>query len=363
MREIQSWEATTPVEFANIIAPDARPAVLRAIVADWPLVAAARLGADRCIAMLAEQATDTPIEVLRTDPANDGRFHYTPDGRALNFVRGRTTLPIFLAALKEQATNTRPFAMAALGVVAERVLPTFGSSHPMPYVQSPATPRFWIGNAAKVATHNDPSDNTAVVVAGRRRFTLFPPDQIANLYLGPLHVTPAGTPVSMVHLTAPDFDLYPRFVAALEAAEVAELEPGNAIFIPYGWVPSRRGPRALQHAGQLLVEPRARRRRIAVGCNAARHAQPKATARQPANGMAGDVRSLCVPGRGRPGCAHTRRDGRNPRASNGGNYCADAQGASRSAQHVSPQMITGKPEVSAPSPPGPFANVPPMAPS
>lgn len=39
MREIQSCGATTPVEFATVIAPAARPAVLRAIVADWPLVA------------------------------------------------------------------------------------------------------------------------------------------------------------------------------------------------------------------------------------------------------------------------------------------------------------------------------------
>jgi hypothetical protein len=235
MREIQSWEATTPAEFANIIAPDSCPAVLRAAFADWPLVAAGRQGSDRCAAMLAGQATDTPIEVIRTDPANEGRFHYSPDGRALNFVRGRTSLPVFLKALEGQAANARPFAMAALGIVAERVVPTFDSTHPMPYIQPPAAPRFWIGNAAKVATHNDPSDNIAVVVAGRRRFTLFPPDQISNLYLGPLHFTPAGTPVSMVHVTAPDFEQFPRFAAALETAQVAELEPGDAIFIPYGW--------------------------------------------------------------------------------------------------------------------------------
>jgi hypothetical protein len=235
MREIPSREATTPDEFASNVAPAARPMVLRGLAADWPLVGAARQGADRCIALLTEHATDTPIEVLRADPANEGRFHYTPDGLALNFVRGKTSLPVFLAALQEQAASDRPFTMAALGVVAEGVLPGFGFSHPMPFVPPPATPRFWIGNAAKVATHNDPSDNIAVVVAGRRRFTLFPPDQIANLYLGPLHFTPAGTTVSMVHLTAPDLDRYPRFAAALEAAEVAELEPGDALFIPYGW--------------------------------------------------------------------------------------------------------------------------------
>jgi hypothetical protein len=235
MRQIPSREGTTPDEFTEVVAPAARPVVMRGLAADWPLVGAARQGTDRCMVMLSGHATDTPIGVLRTDPENEGRFHYTADGTALNFARARTSLPVFLAMLQEQATSDRPFSIAAQAVDAAQVLPGFDSSHPMPCVPAPATPRLWIGNAAKIATHNDAYDNLAVVVAGRRRFTLFPPDQIANLYLGPLHFTPAGTPISMVHVTAPDVDRYPRFAAALEAAETAELEPGDALFIPYGW--------------------------------------------------------------------------------------------------------------------------------
>ncbi len=72
-------------------------------------------------------------------------------------------------------------------------------------------------------------------VAGRRRFTLFPPEQIANLYPGPLEQTPAGTPVSMVDLAAPDLAAYPRFAAAWASAQEATLEPGDAVYIPYCW--------------------------------------------------------------------------------------------------------------------------------
>ena len=105
----------------------------------------------------------------------------------------------------------------------------------MPLAPRSADPRLWIGNAAKVATHNDPVDNIAIVAAGRRRFTLFPPYAEADLYMGPVKPTPAGTPVSMVHVTAPDFDRYPRFARALARAEEAELSPGDGIYIPRDW--------------------------------------------------------------------------------------------------------------------------------
>ncbi|HVZ17631.1 MAG TPA: cupin-like domain-containing protein, partial [Terriglobales bacterium] len=77
--------------------------------------------------------------------------------------------------------------------------------------------------------------NIACAVAGRRRFTLFPPDQLSNLYIGPFEHTLAGPPVSMVRLEDPDFERYPRFREALSHAVVADLDPGDALYIPYCW--------------------------------------------------------------------------------------------------------------------------------
>jgi Cupin-like domain len=234
MRQVPEFDAPSPEQFRSEIVPLARPAVLRGIAAEWPLVAAAKHSAERWMAMLSADADET-VEILRTDPENEGRFHYSPDGRSLNFVRGRASLPVFLAALVEQAASAKPYAMAVQALPAERHLPGFAAVHPMPLVPGGTEPRLWIGNAAKVATHHDPVDNVAVAVAGRRRFTLFPPGAEADLYMGPAHPTPAGTPVSMVHVTAPDFERYPRFAAALEVAEEAELGPGDAVFIPKDW--------------------------------------------------------------------------------------------------------------------------------
>jgi hypothetical protein len=234
-RLIPEREAPTPDEFRRTTVPSARPVVMRRVADNWPLVAAARGGADRCVALLSRHASALPVEILRADPEEEGRFHYSADGRSLNFIRGHASLLAFLAALREQSRADRPFALVVQGLLAERHVPGFAASHPMPLVPDEAEPRFWIGNSAKVATHNDPVDNVAVVVAGRRRFTLFPPEAAADLYMGPAHPTPAGTPVSMVHVTAPDLDRYPRFAEAMKIAQVAELSPGDAIFIPRDW--------------------------------------------------------------------------------------------------------------------------------
>jgi hypothetical protein len=225
----------SPDEFESSILPRARPAVLRGVARDWPLVVAAKESADRWLGFLMRHASETPVEVIRAEPSEEGRFHYRPDGQSLNFARGRANLPLFLGALREHSKSARPHALAVQGLRADQHLPGFGPRHPMPLVPVGTEPRIWIGNASTVATHNDPIDNIAVVVAGRRRFTLFPPEREEDLYMGPAHPTPAGTPVSMVHLRAPDLDRYPRFAAALESAEEAELSPGDAIFIPKDW--------------------------------------------------------------------------------------------------------------------------------
>ena len=68
--------------------------------------------------------------------------------------------------------------------------------NPNPLLPAGNHARVWIGNAVTVAPHFDVSENIACVVAGRRRFILFPPEQTANIYPGPMDVTPAHVPIS-----------------------------------------------------------------------------------------------------------------------------------------------------------------------
>ena len=53
--------------------------------------------------------------------------------------------------------------------------------------------------------------------------------------LGDVKIIDANFGFAMVSLRNPDFARFPRFAEALAASQVAELTPGDAIFIPFGW--------------------------------------------------------------------------------------------------------------------------------
>lgn len=197
--------------FRDEILPAGQPAILRGLVADWPAVAAARRSDEAMVAYLEDLDSGAPVSVLSAGPEIGGRFFYSQDLRGLNFERDEMPLPRALAALLELRPVARPPAIAVQSTPTPGALPGFAEANRTDLLDEKIAPRIWIGNAITTATHFDMSHNIACAVAGRRRFTLFPPDQLKNLYLGPFDFTPAGPPVSMVDLAAPDLERYPNF--------------------------------------------------------------------------------------------------------------------------------------------------------
>jgi hypothetical protein len=221
--------------FEAEIRPAARPVVLRGIARDWPAVTAARASAEAGVGYFKRFSRPDPVSAILGEPSIEGRFFYTPDLAAMNFVRGQTPLDPFLDRLLRDRDHVRPYAMAIQSVPLPELLPGFTDENATTLVGSEVVPRMWLGNAIRVATHYDLMENIGVVVMGRRRFTLFPPEQVANLYMGPLELTPAGTPVSLVDPDDPDHARFPRFAEAARVAQAATLEPGDGIYIPFHW--------------------------------------------------------------------------------------------------------------------------------
>lgn len=211
-----------------------RPVVLRGRVSHWPAVQAALAGDQRIADYLTDMDSGAAGTRMRAPAEAAGHFFYGPDLRGHNFIREPTTVSAMVADLLAAPDADAPaLYMGAAPLPAG--LPEFSHFNPSPGAPDEAVPRLWLGNAVEVQTHFDASENLACVVAGRRVFTLFPPDQTGNLYPGPLEHTLAGQPVSMVRLGAVDEAAYPRFADAAATAFTAELEPGDAIYIPPLW--------------------------------------------------------------------------------------------------------------------------------
>lgn len=229
---ITEWSKVSREVFETEILPAQRPAVLRGLVEDWPLVRDSQGMAAALHERLGQHAAEGSVKVMVAPSATRGWMHYNDDLSGFNFERREIRFRDLLAYLLAHAA--RPGAAVAMqSVLAEDIVPGFENDHRLDLVDATVKPRLWIGNAVTVAAHYDPSENIACVLAGRRRFTLFPPEQVANLYIGPLESTPAGASISLV--TNPDDVRFPRFAAALAAAQSAELGPGDAIYIPYLW--------------------------------------------------------------------------------------------------------------------------------
>lgn len=212
-----------------------QPFIVRGIARDWPLV---REGVERggkaARDYLVRYARDRKFEVNVGQPGEGSRLFYD-DRMHMNFRMGRAALADIFAGI--DANIDKPEApliyLSSLemgdyfdGIDRENHVELFGRR---------TRDSIWIGTRTQIAAHNDLPDNLAVCAVGRRRFTLFPPESFADLYLGPLENTPAGRTVSMVDLGAHDFERFPRFRNALAVAQVADLEPGDALFIPSMW--------------------------------------------------------------------------------------------------------------------------------
>jgi hypothetical protein len=243
VRPVPEFEQVDRERFEREIVPAGRPAVLRGLCVHWPAVAAARESDETLAAYLGDRAGDAPFEAWFGAPEIEGRFGYTPDFEGFNHARRLATVEQLLDLLLRQRGHANPFSIYAGAIPVPAHLQRLAPEIDMPLLDPDRVKlvSLWLGNRTRTAAHWDLPQNLACVVAGRRRFTLFPTDQIANLYVGPLEFTLAGQPTSLVDVEDPDLEKYPRFGEALAHAETAELSPGDALYLPSLWWHAVRG--------------------------------------------------------------------------------------------------------------------------
>jgi hypothetical protein len=169
------------------------PLLLKGLCQAWPLVQAGLQSDAAAADYLLQFYQGEPVSVCHLAPEAKGRVFYNADFSGFNYQAGKMALPQLLQLLQQ------------------------------------------LQQASAQAAHFDFPHNLACNVVGHRTFTLFPPQQIANLYPGPMEFAPGGQDISLVDFLAPDFAQFPRFAQAQQAALIAALQPGDVLFIPSMW--------------------------------------------------------------------------------------------------------------------------------
>ncbi len=233
--KVEELTADRPGLIPDGVLQSRRPLLVRGLVAHWPLVTAAHKGGSASIDYLSRFSREQNIVAFRGDPKIKGRFFYNENITGLNFERVNVSLESALTEFRSLGVEPDQPSVYVGSTAVKNIFPGMLDENELELDVPNPLVSIWMGSRARIAPHFDYPDNIAAVVAGRRRFTLYPPEQISNLYVGPVDFTPAGQVISLVDSQNPDYERFPRYREAQASALVAELAPGDALFIPSLW--------------------------------------------------------------------------------------------------------------------------------
>lgn len=236
MQPMKEVAGITRERFEREVLPAYEPVVMRGVVGHWPLVKQGQAGLEPCLQYLMDFDSGEPVAAVLAKPEPTRAFAYKPGVDGFNFTHDKRPYAALFEQLWRYSHFPEPPALAAQSALVSDTLPGLQRVNVLPLLDASVAPRIWIGNRATVPVHFDDSHNIACVAAGRRRFTLLPPQCAPLLYLGPPDYAPAYAPMSVVpDLHRADPAQFPLVAEALAQAHVAELEPGDAIYIPPVW--------------------------------------------------------------------------------------------------------------------------------
>lgn len=217
-----------------------QPFILKGFCKEWPMVRAAidageKQSGEAALEYIRARYARVPVTTCITPASERGRIFYNAEMNGFNFSANLESFDTFIKLLVNESYSQNPRGVYMPSTDASQWFPGIDPENNAGIDYLDPIKLLWIGNQTKVAAHYDFTSNLACCVAGRRRFTLLPPDQIANLYPGPLEFAPGGQEVSLVDFAQPDLEQFPRFAEAMKVAQIAELSAGDALFLPGMW--------------------------------------------------------------------------------------------------------------------------------
>jgi len=217
VRNLERITAPSVETFRRQYVTACRPVVLSGVISEWP--ALRRWSLD----YLRDQFAATPVKTIRADAGKvvmDAEY-----GAIEEHMRLGDCIDEFRSGANHRYV-TSPMAQLPNSLRRDAPPPRYFAE------ASWHDSNIWIGAVGTVAPmHRDLADNLHALVCGRKRFTLVAPRQSGQVYPNRLFDRfPNGCRIDIEH---PDFTRFPK-LRAVETL-VAELEPGDAIYIPRRW--------------------------------------------------------------------------------------------------------------------------------
>lgn len=244
-KKVEAVEVTAATALNAVLDGRTTPLILKGCCRHWPLVQAGLQSAAAAADYLLQFDQGEPVSVCHLAPEMQGRVFYNADFSGFNYQAGKMALPQLLQQLANCATEQKAPTWYMGSTEIQRWFPGLATANSFADQLPHPLTSVWLGNQVRIAAHFDFPQNLACNVVGRRTFTLLPPEQIENLYPGPMEFAPGGQDISLVDFLNPDLEQFPRFAKAQQAALIAALEPGDVLFIPSMWWHQVQGHDAL----------------------------------------------------------------------------------------------------------------------
>lgn len=231
---VREVEVSGLSEVRSRIKEVSEPLVFRGACRHWPLVQQALVSEAAAAEYLRRFTTDAPCLAIETDPADKGRIFFNETLTGYNFRSIKQPLGELLNALREESEKPEPRGLYVY--VELQHLPGFDAENGSEFAELGAVRTLLVSNRACNAAHFDSPHNLPCNLVGERTFTLFPPEQVSNLYPGPLGMSPfGGQDLCMPDFRALDEARFPKAAVALANARQVRLTPGDVLYLPSMW--------------------------------------------------------------------------------------------------------------------------------
>lgn len=234
-KTIKTVLGITPENISAEVLSSEVPLLLKGYGNTWPIVLASKQSNAQAVKYLKKMDNGIAVNACYLKANQAGRIFYNEDMTGFNFQTKSQTISAVLSEILAQSALENPATIYVGSTSIKQVLPELIQQTSVSPLLTNTIYNLWLGNKTKVSAHFDCLQNLACCVVGKRRFTLFPPEQGRNLYCGPLDKAPGGQSISMVDFDNPDSEKFPKFDDAIKSAMVAELEAGDAILLPSMW--------------------------------------------------------------------------------------------------------------------------------